>query len=130
VAAEAMWIAPPEGEATADGAAVGFTEATADEMAIGSAERTSRAGESAIAEAGEGPSRQEPTTCRPGEAAGAAANAEGSSKFVAPGSRRVIRALMGASTSSGTSEDEPFWHGGSSPLETSTTAGYKKRECH
>jgi hypothetical protein len=125
-----MWIAPPEGEATADGAAVGFTEATADEMAIGSAERTSRAGESAIAEAGEGPSRQEPTTCRPGEAAGAAANAEGSSKLVAPGSRRVIRALMGASTSSGTSEDEPFWHGGSSPLETSTTAGYKKRECH
>jgi hypothetical protein len=108
VAAEAIWIAPPEGGVAADGAAVSFTEATADEMAIGSAERTSRAGESAIAEAGEGPSRQEPTTCRPGEAAGAAADAEGPSKFDAPGSRRVIRAMMGASTSSGTSEDEPF----------------------
>jgi hypothetical protein len=130
VAAEAAWIAPPEGEATADGAAVGFTEATADEMAIGSVERTSRAGDSTIAEAGEGPSRQEPTTCRPSEAAGVAADAEGPSKSVTPGLRRVIRALMGTSTSSGTSEDEPFWHGGSSPLETSTTAGYRKRECH
>jgi hypothetical protein len=130
VVAEAIWIAPPEGEATADGVAVSSPEATADEMAIGSVERTSRAKESAIAGAGEGPSRQGPTTCRPGEAAGAAADTEGPSKFVTPGSRRVIKALMGASTSSGASEDEPFWHGGSSPLETSTTAGYKKREYH
>jgi hypothetical protein len=137
VAAEATRIAPPEGEATADGAAVGSTEATADEMAIGSAGRTSRTGESAIAEAGEGPSKQGPTrgivatgACRPGEAVRTAVDAEGSSKIVAPGSRRVIKALMGASTSSGTSEEEPFWHGGSSPLETSTTAGYKKREHH
>jgi hypothetical protein len=137
VATEATWIAPPEGEAIADGAAVSSTGATADEMAIGSAGRTSRAGESAVAEAGEGPSRQGPTrgvvmvgACRPGEAAGTTVDAEGSSKIVAPGSRRVIKALMGASTSSGTSEDEPFWHGGSSPLETSTTAGYKKREHH
>jgi hypothetical protein len=127
VAAEATRIAPPEGEATADGAAVGSTEATADEMAIGSAGRTSRTGESAIAEAGEGPSKQGPTrgivatgACRPGEAVRTAVDAEGSSKIVAPGSRRVIK----------TSEEEPFWHGGSSPLETSTTAGYKKREHH
>jgi hypothetical protein len=106
-------------------------------MAIGSAGRTSRAGESAVAEAGEDPSKQGPTrdvvttgACRLGEAARTTADAEGSSKIVAPGSRRVIKALIGASTSSGTSEDEPFWHGGSSPLETSTTAGYKRREQH
>jgi hypothetical protein len=135
VAAEATWTAPPEGEATADGVAVGPTGATPDAMAIGSTERTSCAGELAVAEAGEGPSRQGPTrdvvttgACRPGEAAGTTADAEGSSKIVAPGSRRVIKVLIGTSTSSGTSEDEPFWHGGSSPLETSTTAGYKRRE--
>jgi hypothetical protein len=104
-------------------------------MAVGSAGRASRAGESAVAEAVEGSSKQGPTgdevttgACGPGEAAGTTADAEGSSKIVAPGSRRVIKALMGASTSSGTSEDEPFWHGGSSPLETSTTAGYERRE--
>jgi hypothetical protein len=122
---------------TADGVAVGSAGATADEMVIGSAGRTSRAGESAVAEVGEGPSKQGPTrdvvttgACRPCEAAGTTADAEGSSKIVAPGSRRVIKALIGASTTSGTSEDEPFWHGGSSPLETSTTAGYKRREQH
>jgi hypothetical protein len=128
VAAEAAWIAPPEGGATADGAAVGFTEATADEMAIGSVGRTSRAGESAtadetaigsvgrtsragesaIAEAGKGPSRQESMTCRPSEAVGAAADAEGPSESVTPGLQRVIKALMGTSTSSGVSTDEPF----------------------
>jgi hypothetical protein len=50
VAVEAAWIAPPEGGAAADGAAVGFTEAAADETAIGSVGRTSRTGESAIAD--------------------------------------------------------------------------------
>jgi hypothetical protein len=63
----------------------------------------------------------------PGEATGTSTDAEGPSRFATPGSRRVIRALLGASTSFGTSEDEPFWHGGSSPLETSTTAGYRER---
>jgi hypothetical protein len=105
-------------------------------MAIGFAGRTSRAGESAAAEAVEGPSKQGPAedgvmigACGLGKAAGITADAEGSSKVVAPGSRRAIRALIGAFTSSGASEDEPFWHGGSSPLETSTTAGCKRREC-
>jgi hypothetical protein len=107
----------------------------ADEMAIGFVGRTSRAGESAVAEAVEGPSKQGPAgdedtigACGLGEAAGTTADAEGSSKVVAPGPRRVIRALIGAFTSSGAPEDEPFWHGGSSPLETSTTAGCKRRE--
>jgi hypothetical protein len=104
-------------------------------MADGFAGRASRAGESAVAEAVEGPSKQGPAgdevtigACGLGKAAGTTADAEGSSKVVAPGSQRVIKALTGAFTSSGTSEDEPFWHGGSSPLETSTTAGYKRRE--
>jgi hypothetical protein len=104
-------------------------------MAIGFVGRTSRAGESAVAEAVEGPFKQGPAggedtigACGLGEAAGTTADAEGSSKAVAPGSRRVIRALIGAFTSSGAPEDEPFWHGGSSSLETSTTAGCKRRE--
>jgi hypothetical protein len=75
---------------------------------IGSVGRTSRAGESAIAEAGKGPSRQESMTCRPSEAVGAAADAEGPSEFVTPGLQRVIKALMGMSTSPGVSTDEPF----------------------
>jgi hypothetical protein len=128
VAVEAAWIAPPEGGAAADGAAVGFTEAaadetaigsvgrtsrtgesaTADETAIGSVGRTSRAGESAIAEAGKGPSRQESMTCRPSGAVEAAADAEGPPESVTPGLQRVIRALMGTSTPSGISTDEPF----------------------
>jgi hypothetical protein len=104
-------------------------------MAIDSAGRTSRAGDSAVVEAVEGPSKQGPAgdkvtigACGLGEAAGTTADAEGSSKVVAPGSRRAIRALIGAFASSGASEDEPFWHGGSSPLETSTTAGCKRRK--
>jgi hypothetical protein len=128
VAVEAAWIAPPEGGAAADGAAVGFTEAAADETAIGSVGRTSRtgesaiadetaigsvgrtsrAGESAIAEAGKGPSRQESMTCRPSGAVEAAADAEGPPESVTPGLQRVIRALMGTSTPSGVSTDEPF----------------------
>jgi hypothetical protein len=104
-------------------------------MAIGFAGRTSRVGESAVAEAVEGPSKRGPAgdedtigACGLGEAAGTTADAEGSSKVIAPGSRRVIRALIGTFTSSGAPEDEPFWHGGSSSLETSTTAGCKRRE--
>jgi hypothetical protein len=128
VAVEAAWIAPPEGGAAADGAAVGFTEAAADETAIGSVGRTSRtgesaiadetaigsvgrtsrAGESAIAEAGKGPSRQESMTCRPSGAVEATADAEGPPESVTPGLQRVIRALMGTSTPSGVSTDEPF----------------------
>jgi hypothetical protein len=128
VAVEAAWIAPPEGGAAADGAAVGFTEAaadetaigsvgrtsrtgesaTADETAIGSVGRTSRTGESAIAEAGKGPSRQESMTCRPSGAVEAAADAEGLPESVTPGLQRVIRALMGTSTPSSVSTDEPF----------------------
>jgi hypothetical protein len=40
----------------------------------------------------------------------------------------VIRALMGTSTSSGTSKAKPCWCGGSSPLETSTTTGCRGKE--
>jgi hypothetical protein len=108
VAVEAAWIAPLEGGAAADGAAVGLTEAIADETAIGSVGRTSRAGESAIAEAGKGPSRQESMTCRPSGAVEATADAEGPPESVTPGLQRVIRALMGTSTPSGVSTDEPF----------------------
>jgi hypothetical protein len=88
-----------------------------------------------VAEAVEGPSKQGPAgdevtigACGPGEAVGTTADVEGFSKIVAPGSRRVIMALMGAFMSPGTSEAEPFWHGASSPLETSTPAGYKRRK--
>jgi hypothetical protein len=110
-------------------------EATADEVAVGSAGCVSRAGRLAVTEAMDGLSiegltRDEVTTssCEPGKAAGTSADAEGSSRIAARGSRRVIKALMGTSTSSGTSEDEPFWHRGSSPLEMSTTAGCRGRE--
>jgi hypothetical protein len=105
-------------------------------MAVDSAGRTSRAGELAVAEAAEGPSKQGPAgdevtigACGLGKAAGTTVDAEGSSKVVAPGPRRANRALIGAFTSSGASEDEPFWYGGSSSLETSTTAGCRRREC-
>jgi hypothetical protein len=123
-----------EEAATAGETADGSAGATADETAIGPTGGTSRAGGSAIAEAVDDPSRQRPmrdaasTGSRgPGEATGTSTDAEGLARFAAPGSRRVIRALLGASTSFGTSKDEPFWHGGSSPLETSTTAGYRGR---
>jgi hypothetical protein len=136
MAAEAVWTAPSEEEATADGATVGSARGMADEMAVDSAGRTSRAGELAVAEAAEGPSKQGPAgdevtigACGLGKAAGTTVDAEGSSKVVAPGSRRANRALIGAFTSSGASEDEPFWYGGSSSLETSTTAGCRRREC-
>jgi hypothetical protein len=115
VTVEARWATPPEEEATADELAVGSAGATADEIAVGSAGCASHAGRSAVAEAVDGPSRQGPTrdavttgSCGPGKAAGTSADAEGPSRIAAPGSRRVIKALTGASTSSGTSEDEPF----------------------
>jgi hypothetical protein len=66
---------------------------------------------------------------KPGEVTGTLTSVEGPSRAVASGSRRVIRALMGTSTSSGASATESFWRGGSSPLETSTTTGYKEKEC-
>jgi hypothetical protein len=62
------------------------------------------------------------------EVTGTSASIEGLTRTAASGSRRVIRALTGVSTSSGTSEAESFWREGSSPLETSTTAGCRGRE--
>jgi hypothetical protein len=88
-----------------------------------------------MAEAVDGSSRGELMTdaamtgpCKPGEVTGTLTSVEGLSRAVASGSRRVIRALMGTSTSSRTSEAESFWRGSSSPLETSTTTGCKERE--
>jgi hypothetical protein len=111
--------------------------ATANEIAVGSARCVSRAGRSAVAKAVDGPSKGGLTidavttgSCEPGEAAGMSTDAEGPSRTVASGSRRVIKALMGTSTSSGTSKDKPCWRGGSSPLETSTTTGCRRKECN
>jgi hypothetical protein len=126
---------PPEEEVAADEIAVGSAGATADGIAVGSAGLASRAGESAVAEAVDGPSREGLTgdtvttgSRGPGEAAGTSADAEGPFKAAALGSRRVIKALMGTSTSSGTSEAKPCWQGSSSPLETSTTTGCRGKE--
>jgi hypothetical protein len=131
---EARGATSSEEEATAGEAADGSVGATADETAVGSAGGTPCAMGSAVAEAVDDPSRQGPIrdaatigSRGPGEATRTSTDAEGPSRTAAPGSWRVIKALMGASMSVGTSEDEPFWHGGSSPLETSTTAGYRGR---
>jgi hypothetical protein len=132
---EARGATSLEEEATADEIAVGSAGATTDEIAVGSAGCVSHAGRSAVAEAVDDPSREGLTrdavttgSCEPGEAAGTSTDAEGPSRIVASGSRRVIRALMGTSTSSGTSKAEPCWRGGSSPLETSTTTGCRGKE--
>jgi hypothetical protein len=110
--------------------------ATADEIVVGSARCVSRTGRSTVVKTVDGPSRGGLTSdavttgsCEPGEAAGTSTDAEGPSRTVASGSRRVIRALMGTSTSSGTSKAKPCWRGGSSPLETSTTTGCRGKEC-
>jgi hypothetical protein len=109
--------------------------ATADEVTVGSGRCVSHAGRSAEAKAVDGPSRGGLTidavtscSCEPDEVIGTSTSTEGPSRIATPGSRRVIKALMGASTSSGTSEDKSFWRGGSSPLETSTTTGCRGRE--
>jgi hypothetical protein len=109
--------------------------ATADEIAVGSARCVSRAGRSAVVKAVDGPSRGGLTSdavttgsYEPGEAAETSTDAEGPSRTVASGSRRVIRALMGTPTSSGISKAKPCWRGGSSPLETSTTTGCRGKE--
>jgi hypothetical protein len=129
---------------TAGGAKVGSGEVTfseegaaAGEAAAGSGRRVSCEERLAVAEAMDGPSRGELMTdaattgsCKPGEVIGMITSVKGHSRAVGSGSRRVIRALIGTSTSSGTSEVEPFWRGGSSPLETSTTTGCEKRECN
>jgi hypothetical protein len=111
--------------------------ATADEIAVGSGRCVSRAGRSAVAKAMDGPSRgglmiDAVTTgsCEPGEVAGMSTNAEGPSRTVVSGSRRVIKALMDTSTSSGTSKAKSCWRGSSSPLETSTTTGCRVKECN
>jgi hypothetical protein len=90
-----------------------------------------------VAKAVDGPSRGGLTidavttgSCEPGDAAGTSANAERPSRTVASGSRRVIKALMGTSTSSGASKAKPCWRGGSSPLETFTTTGCRGKECN
>jgi hypothetical protein len=92
--------------------------ATADEIAVGSGRCVSRAGRSAVAKAVDGPSRGGLTidavmtgSCEPGEATGTSTNAEGPSRTVTSGSRRVIKALMGMSTSSGTSKAKSCWRG-------------------
>jgi hypothetical protein len=111
--------------------------AIADEIAVGSAGCVSHAGRSAVAKAVDGPSRGGLTidavttgSYEPGEVAGTSTDAEGPSRTIASGSRRVIKALMGTSTSSGTSKAKPCWRGGSFPLETSTTTGCRGKECN
>jgi hypothetical protein len=109
--------------------------ATADEIAVGCGRCVSRAGRSAVAKAVDGPSRGGLTidavttgSCEPGEVIGTLTSTEGPSRTITSGSRRVIKALMGASMSSGTSEAKSFWRGGSSPLETSTMTGCRGKE--
>jgi hypothetical protein len=123
---EARGATSPEEGATADEIAVGPAGATADEIVVGSAGCVSRAGRSAVAEAVDGPSREGLTS--DAVTTGSSTDAEGPSGTVASGSRRVIRALMGTSTSSGASKAKPCWRGGSSPLETSTTTGCRGKE--
>jgi hypothetical protein len=125
------------GQAKVGSGGITFSEegAAADEIAVGSRRHVSRAERLAVAEAMDGSSRGElvidaATTgsCKPGEVTGTLTSVEGPSRTVVLGSRRVIRALMGTSTSFGTSEAESLWCGGSSPLETSTTMGCRERE--
>jgi hypothetical protein len=111
--------------------------AAADEAAVGSGRCVSYEERLAVAEVMDGPSREELMTdaattgsCKSGEVTGTLISVEGPSRAVGSGSRSIIRALIGTSTSSGTSEAESFWCGGSSPLETSMTTGCKKRECN
>jgi hypothetical protein len=107
----------------------------ADETTVGSGRCVSRAERLVVVKAVDGPSRGElvidaaTTGSRESsEVTGTSTSVEGPSRTVVSGSRRVIRALMGASTSSGTSEAESFWHGGSSPLEMSMTMDCRGRE--
>lgn len=107
----------------------------ADETIVGSGRHVSRAERLAVAKAVDGSSRGElvidaATTgsCKPSEVTGTSTSVEGPSRTVVSESWRVIRALMGTSTSSGTSEAESFWRGGSSPLEMSTTTGCREKE--
>jgi hypothetical protein len=88
-------------------------EAAADEAAVGSGRRVSCEERLALAEAIDGLSREELMTdaatigsYRPGEVTGASISVEGPSRAIGSGSRRVIRALTGTSTSSGTSKAE------------------------
>jgi hypothetical protein len=104
--------------------------ATADETTVGSGRCVSRVERSVVVKTVDGPSRGELVidvvtigSRASDEVIGTSTSVEGLSTTVASGSRRVIRALTGVSTSSGTSEAE-----GSSPLETSTTMGCRGRE--
>jgi hypothetical protein len=109
--------------------------ATAVGATVGSSRRVSHAERSAVVKTVDGPSRGELVidvvtigSCESDEVIETSTSVEGLSRTVASGSRRVIKALTGASTPSGTPEAESFWRGGSSPLETSTTTGYRGRE--
>jgi hypothetical protein len=89
--------------------------ATADEIAVSSNRCASRAGRSAVAKAVDGPSKGELVidvvtigSRESDEAIGTSTSLEGLSRTVTSGSRRVIRALTGTSTSSGTPEAESF----------------------
>jgi hypothetical protein len=109
--------------------------ATADETTIGSGRSVSRAERSVVVKTVDGPSRGELVidvamigSRESDEVTGTSTSVEVLSRTIASGSRRVIRALTGASTSSGITEVESLWRGGSSPLETSTTTGCRGRE--
>jgi hypothetical protein len=109
--------------------------ATADETTVGSGRSVSLAEKSVVVRTVDGPSRGELVinvatidSHESNEVTGTSASVEVLSRTIASGSRRVIRALTGASTSSGTCEAESFWRGCSSPLETSTTTGCRGRE--
>jgi hypothetical protein len=109
--------------------------ATDDETTVGFGRCVSRAERLVVVKTVDGPSRGvlviDVATIgsrESDEVTGISTSVEGLSRTVASGSRRVIRALTGASTSSGASEAESFWRGGSSPLETSTMMGCRGRE--
>jgi hypothetical protein len=81
---------------------------TADETMVGSGRCVSRTERSAVVKVMDGPAKGELTidavttgSCEPGEVTGISTDAEEPSRTVASGSQRVIRALTGASTSSG-----------------------------
>jgi hypothetical protein len=89
--------------------------ATADETTVGSGMCVPHAEKSVVVKAVDGPSRGELVidvatigSRESGEVTGTSTSIEGLSRTVASGSQRVIRALTGASTSSGTSEAESF----------------------
>jgi hypothetical protein len=105
------------GEAKDESGGITFSKegAAADETAVGSGRRVSCIEGLAVAKAVDGSSRGElvidaATTgsCKPSEVTGTSTSIEGPSRTIVSGSRRVIRALIGTSTSSGISDAESF----------------------